>query len=160
MLHRGAEYPLLLFFPLSCFLLPQLSSVVPLSSFWVCMRIQGWTALQLLAWNFLSPHPPTTETLLLEGSRDSAMGVLSEITAPSTGKCCEVSAPFLAVLPDPLVDSLGNVCRGPHSEHPCVHSVSLTPAWDQLWLWPSLLECHHHLCSALRWVSLHRLGLY
>lgn len=34
----------------------------------------------------------TTETLLLEGSRVSAVGVLSGITTPSTGKCCEVSA--------------------------------------------------------------------
>lgn len=30
--------------------------MVPLSSFWVGMRIQGWAALQPFAWNFLSPY--------------------------------------------------------------------------------------------------------
>lgn len=89
----------------------------------------GMASIATAYLKFLIP-PLTTEILLLEGSRVLAMGVLSGIMAPSTGKCCEVSAPFLAVLLDPLVDSLGNVCRGLPSEHPCVHSVSIFPVWE------------------------------
>jgi len=65
---------------------------------------------------------------LLEAIIVSAMGVLSEIIAPSIRKCSEVSTLFLGVLLDPLVDSLVNACRGPPFEDPLVHSVSVIPA--------------------------------
>ena len=44
-----------------------------------------------------------TKDLLLEAFIVSAMGVLSETTAPSLRKCSEVSTLFLGVLLDPFV---------------------------------------------------------
>lgn len=70
----------------------------------------------------------TTKDSLLEAFIVSAMGVLSEITAPSIRKCCEVSTLFLGVLLGPRVGALVNACRGPPLEGPLVHSVSVTPA--------------------------------
>jgi hypothetical protein len=57
----------------------------------------------------------TTKDSLLEAIIVSAIGVLSEITASSIQKCCEVSVLFFGVHKDP------RAWRGPSFEDPPVH---------------------------------------